>query len=113
MWATQKQGLQIHALIINVWIYYYQLNTRPVNYFKTLICCLTHFTSLNKDSTSLSPKQVNFDLGHMIVNTAVTTAVFFKGLLKVLFIAESALRLPSEFTGTPLKYLKTNNSNTT
>ena len=40
-------------------------------------------------------RQVNFYLGHMIVNTAVTPAVFFKGLLKVMFIVESALCSPS------------------
>ena len=33
----------------------------------------------------------------------------FKGL----FIVESALNISIKFTGTPLKYLETNNSNTT
>ena len=31
----------------------------------------------------------------------------------IVFIVESALSLSSLFTGTPLKYLETNNSNTT
>ena len=49
----------------------------------------------------------------MTLSTEIEIFVKKKKRSKGLFIVESALSLSSQFTGTPLKYLETNNSNTT